>query len=368
MSADLGPPEPVQVLDDAEQERAAEPDIIPQYSVLSYGADFDVAGLVSRMDNADIEIPAFQRGFVWDFRRAARFVESLLLGLPVPGIFLWRNPQTQRLVVIDGQQRLRTLQGFYHGTILNRVFSIPRKLSPYQLVAPRFVGKTYRKLDAEDKRLLDNSIIHATIVNQERPPDDYSSVFYLFERLNTEGLPLQPQEIRTAVYQGEFVSFLEQLNQFASWRAVYGKSSPRMKDRELILRFFAMFFRLDDYSRPMKEFLNRFLLNNKSLDRYPAATLQDAFCPTIDLVAHQLGKSAFRTGPALNAAIFDAVMVGLAKRVQLRPLAQPTAIAKAYSNLLSLDDFRNATSKATADEKSVSSRVKLAIDAFAHLP
>lgn len=361
------PREPVRVLDDAERETSTSPEFIPQYSILSWGADFDVAGLVKRLQAGDIEIPTFERGFVWGFRRAARFIESLLLGFPVPGIFLWRNPDTEKLVVVDGQQRLRTLHGYYEGRLLNRVFTMPRNLSPYQDVHPRFVGRGYRDLDPEDRRRLDNSIIHATIVAQERPPNDYTSVFYLFERLNTEGVPLRPQEIRTAIYQGPFIDLIDQLNSLHPWRDVYGKVSPRMKDRELILRFFALLHDSDDYSRPMKEFLNRHLLSNRHLTSHSSAELTTAFSDTITALAQTLGRAAFRTGAALNAAVYDAVMVGLARRLQTAPIEQPDGIPAAYSDLLSSQEFISATSRATADERNVRGRLDLATSAFAQL-
>ena len=85
------------------------------YRITSYGVDFDVEGLVRRINGGDIFVPDFQRGFVWNFKQASQFIESLLLGLPVPGIFLTMEPATEKLMVIDGQQRLKTLQYFYSG-------------------------------------------------------------------------------------------------------------------------------------------------------------------------------------------------------------------------------------------------------------
>src|SRR5262249_8906843 len=86
-----------------------------KYSITSYGTDYPVDGLVKRVGSGDIIIPTFQRGYVWSLREASRFVESLLLGLPVPSIFLSKEPESQKLLVIDGQQRLRTLAYFYEG-------------------------------------------------------------------------------------------------------------------------------------------------------------------------------------------------------------------------------------------------------------
>ena len=83
-----------------------------RYTITTYGADFPVDALVDRMNSGEILLPGFQRGYVWKHGRASRFIESLLVGLPVPAIFLWKNDEG-RFVVIDGKQRLETLRQFY---------------------------------------------------------------------------------------------------------------------------------------------------------------------------------------------------------------------------------------------------------------
>jgi hypothetical protein len=149
------------------------------YSITSYGADYPVDGLVKRIDAGDIIVPEFQRQFIWPRPRIERFIESLLLGLPVPGIFLAREPESNRLLVIDGQQRLRTLSAFYKGILRGREFKLSKG------VQAQFVDRTYETLEEEDRRRLDDSIIHATVIRQDEPSDDQSSVYFIFERLNT---------------------------------------------------------------------------------------------------------------------------------------------------------------------------------------
>ncbi len=119
-----------------------------EYSISSYGADYPVDGLVKRINNRSIYIPKFQRSYVWNIYRASRFIESLLLGLPVPAIFLYKETDSNRLLVIDGQQRLRTLQYFYNGSFepTERTFKLPKG------VQNRFQGATYKTLK-EDERL-----------------------------------------------------------------------------------------------------------------------------------------------------------------------------------------------------------------------
>ena len=95
-----------------------------KYSITSYGADYPVDSLVSRLDKDVVAVPTFQRKYVWNERQASRFIESLLLGLRVPGIFLSKEPDTGKLLIIDGQQRLRTLQAFYSGILRGKAFEL----------------------------------------------------------------------------------------------------------------------------------------------------------------------------------------------------------------------------------------------------
>ena len=186
-----------------------------RYAITSYGADYPVDGLVKRIKAGSIYVPTFQRAYVWSLRDASRFIESLLLGLPVPGVFLSREEDTGKLLVIDGQQRLRTLDYFYRGLFepTKREFALEGVQSKYQ-------GRTYERLDPEDRLHLDDSIIHATVVRQDVPSDDDSSIYLVFERLNTGGKVLSPQEIRAALYHGEFNDALQTLNGTTAWREV----------------------------------------------------------------------------------------------------------------------------------------------------
>ena len=95
----------------ASEDEAASTEI--RYRISSYGADYPVDGLVKRLRQGDIAVPTFQREFVWPLPQASRFIESLLLGLPMPSIFLSKDSETQKLMVIDGQQRLKSLRFFY---------------------------------------------------------------------------------------------------------------------------------------------------------------------------------------------------------------------------------------------------------------
>jgi hypothetical protein len=307
-------------------------------------------------------VPKFQRGYVWSANQASRFVESLLLGLPVPGIFLSKEKESQKLLVIDGQQRLRTLQYFYDG-----IFEPTENKFALKKVQKPFLGETYKSLAEEDRRRLDDSILHATIVHQDQPSDDDSSIYEIFERLNTGGVRLSPQEIRTCIYHGELVDLLRQLNEVPSWRTIYGPPSSRMRDQELILRFLALRFG-GLYIEYMAAFLNTYAGSNRHLQRQGAEETTRAFAETIDLAYGALGTSAFRPRGPLNAAVFDAVMVGLARRLDQGPVAVGGEEVKGrYDDLLSNQEFINATETGTAHQESVEVRLTRATEAFMSL-
>lgn len=356
MSTEQDTHEEVPVFDESTDE------IVPyRYSITSYGADYPVDSLVNRLDRDVIFIPSFQRSFVWTINQASRFIESLLLGLPVPGVFLSKESDTGKLLIIDGQQRLKTLQYFYRGIFHNgREFSL-------QHVQERFEGKTLRTLEESDRNILDDSIIHATIVKQDEPSDDESSIYHIFERLNTGGTQLQPQEIRACIFHGLFNELLAELNNTPGWRNIYGPQSKRLKDQELILRFFALFYSIDNYKRPMKEFLNDYMGKNRHLTLQSKEELQNLFVNTINFISESLGREAFRPERSLNAAAFDGVMVGLARKMVTATLNDREAFKRKYKELIENQDFFNACKTATSDETNVLSRINFATRYFSDL-
>ena len=331
---------------------------VKQYTISGYGADYDVEGIVRRLQRGDIEIPEFQRAFVWSPKRSSRFIESLLMGLPVPGIFLYRDMGSQKLRVIDGQQRLMSLQFYFEGKFKdsNQKFTL-------KSLDSRFNGMAYDDLPDEDRRRLNDSIIHASIIQQEEPDDNGSSQYSIFERLNTTSTPLSPQEIRAAIYGGQFNNLILALNEYEAWRTLFGKRSTRKRDEELILRFMALYFRYDQYQPPMKGFLNRFMCDNRNLEEYAESEIRSVFQDTVTIVLEKLGEKAFKPERALNAALLDSLMVGIARRHDKGPIN--TEIKQEYECLLRNVEFRDSIFARTAHLDNVRRRIRLATEAFA---
>ena len=341
-----------------------------KFDLTFYGADYPVDGLVKRLQKKDIVIPsfdpaseqtfeveAFQRKFVWTKMQCDRFVESLLLGLPVPGIFLVQQSD-KSLLVLDGQQRLLTLSTFYAGILNKKEFSLEN-------VQDQFKGMTYKAMPEDYRRTLDDSIIHATVIKKTQESQDLSSIYTLFERLNSGGTQLSPHEIRVALVPGKLMQLIRRLNEDAGWRLVFGSPSKTLKDHELILRFIAMRFSPTAYKSPMKDFLTTYAQYNKDLDKQSEEAIESSFKKTINLIVSSIGKKAFRIKTALNAATFDSVMVGLSRRLAHDVAVDPDKVRAAYTQLLDNPNYLAAVGKATAREDQVEERLRLATDAFA---
>lgn len=325
------------------------------YSVSSYGADYSADVLVSRLRKEKIFVPPFQRKYVWNLQKASRFIESLLLGLPVPGIFLSQEAKTNRMLIVDGQQRLMSLLKFYDGIFDDKAFKLKGIGSEYN-------GKSYKDLKESDRNRLDDSILHATVIKQDQPSDDDSSIYMVFERLNTGGMPLQPQEIRACIYYGDFNELLSCLIQTPSWRRLFSKVNSRMKEQELILRFFALKYEWPTYKKGFKAFVNHFMATNRNLEKYSSETLTTLFEHTIDFAEEALGKNAFRYGKRLNAAVFDSVMIALSLRLETGDSLSVRDFKDRYERLLQDDDYKSFVEKNTSNEKSVAGRIKRAIE------
>ena len=189
-----------------------------------------------------------------------RFVESLLLGYPVPGIFLVEQPN-RRFLVLDGQQRIKTLSAFYQGT-----YGPSGKEKVFRL---DFVNEELRELTY--KTLLEpasGSTHDVIFMNDSCAPEGASmeSVYRVFERINSSGIKLQPQEIRVALFAECPIRMLRDLNNIVSWRAQFPPHS-RLKDHELILRYLAL---LESTEQLIKHGWNR----NSARSEVPGGGLQ----------------------------------------------------------------------------------------------
>jgi Protein of unknown function DUF262 len=355
-------------LNEAEKQDLLEAEPISQQVTYS-GQDFDVEGLVRRMNKSDILVPTFgheddrittagfQRSFVWTRPQMDKFIESLLLGYPIPGIFLVRQAD-RRYLVLDGQQRLRTLQHFYKGEFGGREFALSN-------VTEALKGLTYSRMSEEQKRLLDNTFFQATVVDTDGSRESLDAVYQIFERLNSGGTQLTPHEIRVALYAGPFIDFLEKLNQDPEWRTIYGKRSPRLRDQELVLRILAFYSVGPTYRSPLKTFLNSFASEYRNLQRLNHVDLERSFRQASRLIASAEGRQAVRyQSSQVNAALTEALFVGLMRRLDFGSDVETSAVYHAMIDIQSNPNLRNSISRATANEESVKTRLEISTKRF----
>ncbi|WP_395710113.1 DUF262 domain-containing protein [Reyranella sp.] len=345
---------------DVEDESLLEQPGDAKFTITSYGVDYTVDTLVSRMNSEAFFVPQFQRRFVWSQRHASRFIESLLMGLPIPGIFLYKEVETGRHMVVDGQQRLRTLQFFHSGLFGERAFRLVG-------VRQQWANLTYGELSAADRLKLSDSVVHTTVFQQDEPKDTLKSLYFVFERINTGGIRLSPQEIRNCINDGPFLDTIRLLNEDRNWRAVFGsRRNARLKDHELILRFLALRERHEKYKAPMRDFLNTFTAEYSNADAGKLMALKKTFADAIKACFEAKGATVFRPIRALNAAVYEGVMLGVAERLADHSKPPPTtaSLAAAYDTLLKDKNFLRYCERATAVEDSVKNRRSLAVKAF----
>lgn len=325
----------------------------PGYQIITYPADYTLEVLHQMWKSNEIEIPDFQRAFVWKQTQASKLVESFLVGLPVPAVFFYSEDQSQKYLVIDGQQRLRSIFFYFEG-----YFGLERKgVRPvFRLRGlnqqSQFHNRTFEDLHEEDKRKLKRATLRTFIVRQ-LDPDDGTSMYHIFERLNTGGTLLANQEIRNCVCHGKFAGFLDEINKRENWRRILGKQEPdtRKRDVELILRFLAM-RDTSSYKRPMKDFLSKFMKRNRNPDDAVLQNIRDLFMRTCEAVVTKLGEKPFHVRSGLNAAVFDAVMTAFSNHLN----SIPEDISDRYNRLIKDEGFEKNTRSSTTNVEVVQGR------------
>jgi len=338
-----------------------EEDEVPvEYDIATYPSDFTLSIIHKMWHEGDIEIPKFQRGFVWTIKQSSLLIESFILGLPVPPVFFYIDEE-QKSLVIDGQQRILTavyyLDGYFgeesaHGK--RQVF----RLTGLDDRSP-FHNRRFQDLQQSYQRKLKNAVLRAINVRQLSPEEDDTSMYHIFERLNTGGTPLKPQEIRNCVFRGEFVEILRELNEDKNWRLITGKKTKdkHQKDIELILRIFALSGnRWKSYVKPMKEYLNVIMRKHQKATAKEISIFVRRFPALCQFVKDEFGNKPFHVRGPLNTSFLDSVMTTLIENFDIIP----TNLNKRYEELLKNDDYLDNTYGGTTDALVLRKRFELA--------
>lgn len=316
--------------------------------------DLSVSTLTEWWQDGSLIIPDFQREYVWDNPKASRLIESLLLNIPIPVVYLAENEQAEYLVV-DGHQR---------------IFSIVRYLdNQFRLsglrISEEFKGLRFFELPEREQRFLKRRMLRAIIITAE---SHHSMKFEIFERLNTGGVALNAQEVRNAIYRGVLNDRIKELETNDDFRVCIGRTKPRkrMVDRELIVRFMALKQRFEVYRPPLLRFLNDFMSDYQNPDENWLEEVSGSFVETCERVSACLGAAAFRvinedgepTERNLNRALYDAQMLSFSMVVgepDWETIRQD--IFARTAGLVEDDDFENAIRRATGDRARLRARV-----------
>ncbi|MDO6601187.1 DUF262 domain-containing protein [Arenibacter palladensis] len=267
------------------------------YNINSWGADLSFRELITMYEEDELLKPELQRFYVWEKPEASRFIESILLGLPVPSIFL-ANTKDDKKLIIDGYQRIMTVYDYVKKGIW-RKDGKTFKLSNTDKINDRYRGKAFSELPEQDQRRIRSTTIHAIVFEQKAPNDNDTSLFQVFERINTGGRALMPQEIRNCVNQGTFNTLLFELNKNPNWRTLFGKNEvdPRMRDMEFILRFLALdteFIQKNESSTiSLKKYLNEFMGSASSQTPKIIEERREKFNFVMQFIINHIGENAF---------------------------------------------------------------------------
>ncbi len=344
--------------DDLSIEEEREDDAVSiNYDIASYPSDFTLSGIAQMWKDGDILIPDYQREFVWTMKQSSLLMDSFLCGLPVPPVFFYIDEDNKNLV-IDGQQRILSVVFFLEGYFgrestqgkrqVFRLTGLPES-SPHH-------NKRFEDLDEGSQRKLKQAVLRAVNIRQLNPTGESTSAYHIFERLNTGGTPLKPQEIRNCVFRGGFNKTLKELNKDLNWRKILGKSylDKHQKDIELLLRVFSLVGAVDEYDKPMKEFLNKAMKKHDSGNTKKVKNFISVFSETTKLIVDSLGEKPFHLRGPLNVSALDSVMCVL---IEHHNKINKNNLKHNYDNLLSDDQFDEYTRINTTDTKTVISRI-----------
>ncbi len=355
----------IEELDD-ENENLSSDDL---FNIVSWGADLSLREIKDSFKDEDFIKPSLQRNYVWDKKEASRFIESILLGLPVPSIFL-ANTTGDRKLIVDGYQRIQTISDFFGGVFSrdNTTFKLDCKG-----INDRWKGCSYADLSSEDQRRFKQYLLHAIIFEQKTPKDD-SGIFQIFERINSGGKVLNDQEIRNCIYQGDLNSLLLKANKNEDWRFLYGDSQEdsRMKDIEFILRFFALssdsVLKSAQPKIVLKKVLNDCMHDNVTMSVKDNKCYNEKFSRCISFLRQNLGEHAFHNfgkdtekyRTSFHPTIYDSIMIATSIALS-RGFDNPVDLQNKKCQLLKDEDYRSSINQGTMRIASIKTRVSKAL-------
>lgn len=365
---------------------------IKEYDITASPNDFNMSTMFSFIESGAVKIPGFQRNYVWDIKRASKLIESIIIGLPIPQIFLYEEARN-KFLVIDGQQRLMSIyyfikQRFPHTEKrfeLRRIFDengiIPDSVLHDDAYFTKFNLQLTERLPNRPNRLsrrnygtlgelkttFDLRTVRNIIIKQNVPDadeDDSSSIYEIFNRLNTGGINLKPQEIRTSLYHSSFYEMLYRINLDPRWRNLLGVAEPdlHMKDIEILLRAFSMVMCGHEYKPSMTRFLNLTSKRAGVLSTEKVKYLEQLFYAFLNACKALPEKAFFGAQiTRVNISFIDAVFTAQCTEAFAKnSLNVPDVVPEKLALLKEDADFVNAARFDTASTVNVARRLERA--------
>ncbi len=343
-----------------------------QRKIIWQAKDFSIREFLTMKNDGELILqPLYQRNFVATDLIASKLIESILLDVPIPVVYL-AEEQNGSYSVIDGQQRLTSFLSYLEGKFPD---SRPFKISGLKVLS-ELNKKLFVELDSELQKKIRSTTIHSIIIKKESNPD---IKFEIFERLNTGSTKLNEDEIRNTVYRGSYIELLSELSENPTFHELIQKDNfkKRMIYRGMILRFLALSEKSYlNYKSSMKQFSNKELRDNRNLSAEKRKEYKSRFEHCLDLVKVVFGTNAFRryipgfneeggkwASTQINMSLFDLQMVGFVNFSKNEVLSKADAIREELLNLMATDiEFQNLIGFKTSDTDNVKKRFKMYMD------
>lgn len=286
-----------------------------EYRIVPVAVDFTLEELYKKWKSGKITVSGAQRNYTWTDTQASRLIESFMTGLPVPQVYMLMKPD-KKMQIIDGVQRLMSVFAFFDGRFEGgdefRIVGINKDNALY--------GRVMSEIGEVNRIKFSKSPIRCIIINQIGHDSDDTSIYHVFERLNTGSTRMKDQEIRSCIYEGRLNDMLTEINGDGLWRAVLGRqdADEHKRDVEIILRYLALLHDGANYGRPMKDFLSRYMNSNKNPSDVFIEKERNAFLETCRILSECGSRPLNPDGP-VRAAVFDAVFVAFGKNRGARP-------------------------------------------------
>ena len=300
--------------------------------------------------------PDFQRNRVWKDYQRSRFIESLLMGIPLPPLYVNQTREGSYLL-IDGLQRTTTLYSY----IEEKSFALDTGLETI--------------IDARNKRFDELPPLYQARIEDRKmlvyvikPSVDIRVVYDIFDRINSGGTPLNRQELRNSYFNGPSTRLLKELAECGEFKQAisHGISSDRMRDREAVLRCLAFHIHgISNYQHNIDAFLRETMLGINKMSDTQRNIIQDEFRRVMRISYEVLGEQTFRipipgSRGRINVAIMESVYLFFAKLSNEKALANSTHIKNNYMRLLNNSEYLEAVTRSTGTRSRVISRFRLA--------